>query len=76
MNQRDRGTFRERIARNRRNSMLLIAAFLAVVTVFGALTHSGLSFFSLSVATFMKRPQIGTARSAAYPFAMIVRGMS
>ena len=29
------GTFRERIARNRRNSLLLIAAFLAFVTIFG-----------------------------------------
>src|SRR5829696_6488469 len=29
MDQRDQGTFRERIARNRRNSLLLIAAFLA-----------------------------------------------
>src|SRR3712207_2441099 len=28
-------TFRERIARNRRNSLLLIAAFLLFVTVFG-----------------------------------------
>src|SRR5215216_5222590 len=32
MDQRDQGTFRERIARNRRNSLLLIAAF---VTFFG-----------------------------------------
>src|ERR671933_881098 len=29
------GTFRERIAVNRRNSVLLITAFLAFVTVFG-----------------------------------------
>src|SRR5919202_1363503 len=29
------GTFRERIARNRRNSLLLIAVFLAFITVFG-----------------------------------------
>ncbi|MDQ3183998.1 MAG: hypothetical protein M3Q62_10770, partial [Actinomycetota bacterium] len=29
------GNFRERIARNRRNSLLLIAVFLAFVTVFG-----------------------------------------
>src|SRR5215208_6623204 len=35
MEQRDLGTFRERIARNRRNSLLLIAAFLAFITVFG-----------------------------------------
>jgi heat shock protein HtpX len=35
MQQRDLGTFRERIARNRRNSLLLIAAFLAFITVFG-----------------------------------------
>src|SRR5919199_2385185 len=35
MEQRDQGTFRERIARNRRNSLLLIAAFLAFITVFG-----------------------------------------
>jgi heat shock protein HtpX len=35
MDQRDQGTFRERIARNRRNSLLLIAGFLAFVTVFG-----------------------------------------
>src|SRR5215207_9813930 len=35
MEQRDQGTFRERIARNRRNSLLLIAGFLAFVTVFG-----------------------------------------
>src|ERR671917_28171 len=35
MDQRDQGTFRERIARNRRNSLLLIAAFLAFVTSFG-----------------------------------------
>src|SRR5215213_1119744 len=35
MDQRDQGTFRERIARNRRNSLLLIAAFLAFVTIFG-----------------------------------------
>ncbi len=35
MDQRDLGTFRERIARNRRNSLLLIAAFLAFVTIFG-----------------------------------------
>src|SRR5215211_3445202 len=35
MDQRDLGTFRERIARNRRNSLLLIAAFLAFITVFG-----------------------------------------
>ena len=31
----DLGTFRERIARNRRNSLLLIAAFLALIAVFG-----------------------------------------
>ena len=31
----DQGTFRERIARNRRNSLLLIAVFLAFITVFG-----------------------------------------
>src|SRR5215210_2594449 len=35
MEQRDLGTFRERIARNRRNSLLLIAVFLAFITVFG-----------------------------------------
>src|SRR5829696_144829 len=35
MEQRDLGTFRERIARNRRNSLLLIAAFLAFITIFG-----------------------------------------
>ena len=35
MEQRDPGTFRERIARNRRNSLLLIAAFLAFIIVFG-----------------------------------------
>src|SRR5215207_6350293 len=35
MEQRDLGNFRERIARNRRNSLLLIAAFLAFITVFG-----------------------------------------
>ncbi|HET7272156.1 MAG TPA: M48 family metallopeptidase [Rubrobacter sp.] len=35
MDGRDSGTFRERIARNRRNSLLLIAAFLAFITVFG-----------------------------------------
>jgi heat shock protein HtpX len=35
MDQRDQGTFRERIARNRRNSLLLIAVFLAFITVFG-----------------------------------------
>src|SRR5215208_2474755 len=35
MEQRDQGTFRERIARNRRNSLLLIAAFLAFVTILG-----------------------------------------
>jgi heat shock protein HtpX len=35
MDGRDLGTFRERIARNRRNSLLLIAAFLAFLTVFG-----------------------------------------
>lgn len=35
MEGRDQGTFRERIARNRRNSLLLIAAFLAFITVFG-----------------------------------------
>ena len=35
MEQRDLGTFRERIARNRRNSLLLIAAFLAFIMVFG-----------------------------------------
>ncbi|HJQ30184.1 MAG TPA: M48 family metallopeptidase [Rubrobacter sp.] len=35
MDQRDLGTFRERIARNRRNSLLLIAAFLTFITVFG-----------------------------------------
>jgi heat shock protein HtpX len=29
------GTFRERIGRNRRNSLLLIAAFLAFITIFG-----------------------------------------
>ena len=29
------GTFRERIARNRRNSLLLIAVFLAFITLFG-----------------------------------------
>jgi len=29
------GTFRERIAINRRNSLILIAAFLAFVAVFG-----------------------------------------
>src|SRR5688500_8236904 len=35
MDQRDQGTFRERIARNWRNSLLLIVAFLAFVTIFG-----------------------------------------
>jgi heat shock protein HtpX len=35
MEGRDQGTFRERIARNRRNSLLLIAAFLAFIMVFG-----------------------------------------
>jgi heat shock protein HtpX len=35
MDQRDQGTFRERIARNRRNSLLLIALFLAFITLFG-----------------------------------------
>jgi heat shock protein HtpX len=35
MDQRDQGTFRERIARNRRNSLLLIGAFLFFVTLFG-----------------------------------------
>jgi heat shock protein HtpX len=35
MEQRDLGTFRERIARNRRNSLLLIAAFLTFIIVFG-----------------------------------------
>ncbi len=35
MDQKDLGTFRERIVRNRRNSLLLIAAFLAFITVFG-----------------------------------------
>src|SRR5215213_6256056 len=35
MDQRDQGTFRERIARNRRNSLLLIGAFLFFVTIFG-----------------------------------------
>jgi heat shock protein HtpX len=35
MESRDQGTFRERISRNRRNSLLLIAAFLAFITLFG-----------------------------------------
>jgi heat shock protein HtpX len=35
MDQRDQGTFRERIARNRRNSLFLIAIFLAFITIFG-----------------------------------------
>src|ERR687890_535235 len=35
MEQRDLGTFRERIARNRRNSLLLIAVFLAFITISG-----------------------------------------
>jgi heat shock protein HtpX len=35
MEQQDQGTFRERIARNRRNSLLLMTAFLAFITVFG-----------------------------------------
>jgi heat shock protein HtpX len=35
VDQRDQGTFRERIARNRRNSLLLIAVFLAFITLFG-----------------------------------------
>jgi heat shock protein HtpX len=35
MEGRDQGTFRERISRNRRNSLLLVAAFLAFITVFG-----------------------------------------
>lgn len=35
MEGRDQGTFRERISRNRRNSLLLIAAFLAFIMVFG-----------------------------------------
>jgi heat shock protein HtpX len=35
MDRQNQGTFRERIARNRRNSLLLIAAFLAFVTIFG-----------------------------------------
>jgi len=35
MEGRDQGTFRERIARNRRNSLLLIAVFLAFITIFG-----------------------------------------
>src|SRR5919199_1558195 len=35
MEGRDLGTFRERIARNRRNSLLLIGAFLAFITIFG-----------------------------------------
>ena len=35
MSQMDRGTFRDRIAVNRRNSLLLIAGFLGFVSVFG-----------------------------------------
>jgi heat shock protein HtpX len=35
VDQRDQGTFREHIARNRRNSLLLIAVFLAFITLFG-----------------------------------------
>ena len=35
MDGRDIGTFRERIARNRRNSLLLMAAFLSFITLFG-----------------------------------------
>jgi heat shock protein HtpX len=35
MQGRDQGTFRERISRNRRNSLLLIATFLAFITIFG-----------------------------------------
>jgi heat shock protein HtpX len=35
MQGRDQGTFRERISRNRRNSLLLIASFLAFITIFG-----------------------------------------
>jgi heat shock protein HtpX len=35
MDQREQGTFRERIARNRRNSLLLLAVFLAFITLFG-----------------------------------------
>jgi len=56
MDQRDQGTFRERIARNRRNSLLLIAAFLAFVTVFGYIIGFALlgdpkrAFFGLALA--------------------------
>src|SRR5215203_5289047 len=56
MEQRDQGTFRERIARNRRNSLLLIAAFLAFVTVFGYIIGFALigdfrgAFFGLALA--------------------------
>jgi len=35
MEQRDQGTFRDRISVNKRNSLLLIAGFLAFVAVFG-----------------------------------------
>src|SRR5215218_4166394 len=56
MDQRDQGTFRERIARNRRNSLLLIAAFLAFVTIFGyiirfsLLAHPTRALFGLALA--------------------------
>ncbi|MDQ3864844.1 MAG: M48 family metallopeptidase [Actinomycetota bacterium] len=35
MEGKDQGTFRDRIARNRRNSLLLMAVFLAFITTFG-----------------------------------------
>src|SRR5215212_8370761 len=56
MDQRDQGTFRERIARNRRNSLFLIAAFLAFVTIFGYIIGFALlgdperAFFGLALA--------------------------
>src|SRR5215212_5305101 len=56
MDQRDQGTFRERIARNRRNSLFLIAAFLAFVTAFGYIIGFALlgdpkrAFFGLALA--------------------------
>ena len=56
MDQRVQGTFRERIARNRRNSLLLIAAFLAFITIFGYvigyawLGHPVRALFGLALA--------------------------
>ena len=59
MDQRDQGTFRERIARNRRNSLLLIAAFLAFVV-------SGVGMMNIYVGKRTRAEAQITVRNAVF----------